>query len=108
VILEIDWQGAAQVREMIPEAVSIFVLPPTRAALEERLRNRGQDNQAIIDRRMRDAISEMNHYDEFDYLVFNDDFETALDELRAIVLARRLRRAVQVEKNQALLATLLA
>ena len=108
VILEIDWQGARQVREMIPEAVGIFVLPPSRAALEERLQNRGQDSDEIITRRMRDALSEMSHYSEFDYLVFNDDFDTALTELRAIVLARRQLLGTQQRRQAALLAELLA
>jgi guanylate kinase len=108
VILEIDWQGARQVREMMPGAVSIFILPPSRAALEERLRNRGQDDDTVIERRMKDAISEMSHYDEFDYLIINDDFDTALAELRAILLARRQHRAPQIAKHRALINDLLA
>ena len=108
VILEIDWQGARQVRKMIPECVSIFILPPSREALAERLRGRGQDDESIIERRMRDAQSEMSHYDEFDYLVINDEFETALTELRAIILARRQRKSVQVLRQAALIKALLA
>ncbi len=108
VILEIDWQGARQVREMIPGAVSIFILPPSRQALEARLRGRGQDGEEVIARRMRDAISEMSHYGEFDYLVINDQFEQALLELQAIVTARRLRTTVQQANHQLLLGALLA
>jgi guanylate kinase len=89
VILEIDWQGAAQVRKQLPYAVNIFILPPSQQALEERLRGRGQDSDEIIARRMRDAKSETSHYSEYDYLVVNDEFEKALTELKSIVLARR-------------------
>ncbi|WP_303902831.1 guanylate kinase [Thiohalomonas denitrificans] len=99
VILEIDWQGAQQVRQRLPEAVGIFILPPSMEALEQRLKGRGQDDQAIIDRRMRDAVSEMSHYAEFDYLVVNDDFDTALDELRCIVTSQRLHRPVQEARH---------
>ena len=108
VILEIDWQGARQVRDWQPEAVSIFVLPPSRAALEERLRGRGTDSDEIIQRRMRDAVSEMSHYPEYDYLVINDRFETALLELKAILLAQRQRLALQQARHPALLEGLLA
>ena len=108
VILEIDWQGAQQVREKMPAAVSIFILPPSREELETRLRGRNTDSDEIIERRMRDAISEMSHYNEFDYLVFNDDFDTALGELRSIILARRQRAEAQRAKNQPLLDALLA
>ncbi len=106
VILEIDWQGARQVRQTLPEAVGIFIVPPSREILEERLRSRGQDSQETIDHRMRDAVSEMSHYDEFDFLVVNDDFEVALTELRAIILARRLRVEVQQVKLDELLTRL--
>jgi len=108
VILEIDWQGARQVRQRLPQACGIFVLPPSRAALEQRLRGRGQDSEDVIARRMRDAQAEMSHYGELDYLVINDDFATALGELRAIVLARRLVLAAQRQRHAALLADLLA
>jgi guanylate kinase len=108
VILEIDWQGARQVRSMIPGAVSIFILPPSRSALEERLRGRGQDGEEVIARRMRDAISEMSHYAEFDYLVINDQFEHALLELQSIIAARRLRTSVQQASQRELLSSLLA
>ncbi len=108
VILEIDWQGAQQVRAQLPEAVGIFILPPSRAELEVRLRGRGQDSDEVIARRMADAVAEMSHYSEFDYLVFNDQFEAALKELRAIVLAARLRRQPQQARHGQLLASLLA
>ena len=107
VILEIDWQGARLVRELLPQAVSIFILPPSRAALGERLRNRGQDDSAVIERRMRDAISEMSHYGEYDYLVINDVFATAQEELAAIMRSHRLRLAAQVWRHAGLLTALL-
>jgi guanylate kinase len=108
VILEIDWQGAQQVREKMPEAISIFILPPSREELERRLRGRGTDADDVIAKRLGQAVEEMSHYKEFDYLVFNDDFDTALAELRAIVLARRQRAEVQIEANQEILDALLA
>ncbi len=103
VVLEIDWQGARQVREALPQAVGIFILPPSREALEERLRGRGQDAEEVIQRRMREATEEMSHYREFDYLVINDRFEQALEGLCSIVVARRLRREVQQVKLRELL-----
>lgn len=108
VILEIDWQGARLVREAFPEAVGIFILPPSRQALEERLRGRGQDSDEIIARRMQDAISETSHYDEFDYLVVNDDFATALGELASVILARRQRTETQKSVHEAMIKDLLA
>lgn len=108
VILEIDWQGARQVRKLMPQCIGIFILPPSREALRERLQNRGQDDATVIERRMRDAISEMSHYDEYDYLIINDDFQVARDELTAIVLSRRLRLPVQAGRQAGLLAGLLA
>jgi guanylate kinase len=84
-ILEIDWQGAAQVRRALPECVSIFILPPSRAELERRLRGRGTDAEAVIERRLRDAASDMAHWREFDRVVVNDEFGRALGELEAIV-----------------------
>ena len=90
VLVEIDWQGARQIREQWPDTVSIFILPPSRDALEERLRARAQDSEAVIADRMDAAVSEMSHAGEYDYLVWNDDFETALEDLEAIVRARRL------------------
>ncbi len=85
VILDIDWQGARAIKAWRPDAVSVFILPPSRAALRERLTNRKQDSEEIIDRRMREAVSEMSHYQEFDRLVVNDDFEAALADLKAIL-----------------------
>ena len=98
VVLEIDWQGARQVRHRFPDAVSIFVVPPDIAALRERLSNRGQDSEQVVERRMADARSELSHYPEYDYLVINDQFEVALAELRAIVLAERLRESRQSQR----------
>lgn len=85
VILEIDWQGARQVRQSAPGCVTIFILPPSRAALEERLRNRRTDSPEVIERRLRDAVSDMSHYDEFGYVVVNDDFESACRQLESIL-----------------------
>lgn len=107
VILEIDWQGARQVRAMVPGCVGIFILPPSRQALEERLQGRGQDDAAVVARRMRDAEAEISHYAEFDYLVVNDDFDTALAELGAVVTASRLRREVQTVRHAGMLQELL-
>jgi guanylate kinase len=95
VVLEIDWQGAAQVRRIFPDAVSIFIVPPSVEALRERLSNRGQDSDAIIERRMRDAMSEMSHHQEYDYIVVNDDFAHALSDLAAILRSQDLRAARQ-------------
>lgn len=85
VILEIDWQGAQQIRKVMPECRSIFILPPSREELERRLRSRGTDDEAVIQRRLRDAVSDMSHWSEFDYVVVNNDFEKALSELKSIV-----------------------
>ena len=108
VILEIDWQGARAVRERMPETVSIFILPPSRSELESRLTARGQDDAAVIARRMRDAVSEMTHYDEYDYLIINDVFEQARDQLVAVMQARRLQLPAQRQRHATLLASLLA
>lgn len=107
VILEIDWQGAAQVRKQLPYSVNIFILPPSQSALEERLRGRGQDSDEIIARRMRDAKNETSHYSEYDYLVVNDQFDKALIELKGIVLARRCRFEAQSQCLSPLLKELL-
>lgn len=98
VILEIDWQGARQIRKLFPDSQSVFILPPSKEALEQRLKGRGQDDEAVIKRRMRDAVNEMSHYAEFDYLVVNDDFDLALSQLRCIFSAHRLRQLSQ-ERN---------
>ena len=108
VILEIDWQGARQVRRIMPDSIGIFILPPSRQTLEARLRSRGQDSDEIIARRMQDAKSEISHYGEFDYLVVNDDFEVALADLAAISRVRHNATAVQSTKLESLLADLLA
>lgn len=107
VILEIDWQGAAQVRRLLPDTVGIFILPPSQKALRERLTGRGQDDESVIERRMEQAIDEMSHYVEADYLVINDNFDEALRELRAIVTAQRQRRALQQQRHSGLLQALL-
>ncbi len=90
VILEIDWQGAQQVRQLMPEAVSIFILPPSLEVLRERLIGRATDNMEVIERRMSQAVNEMSHYAEFDYLVINDEFDLALRDLQTIIRSRRL------------------
>lgn len=108
VFLDIDWQGARQVRELLPEAMSVFILPPSREALEGRLQGRGQDDAETIRRRMRDAVNEAGHYTEYDYLIINDDFEVALAELEAIVACGRLRQPRQAERHGDMIAALLA
>jgi guanylate kinase len=85
VLLEIDWQGAQQIRRALPECRTIFVLPPSREALEQRLRGRGTDSDEVIARRLRDSLADLSHWNEFDYIVVNDDFDRATDELEAIV-----------------------
>lgn len=107
VVLEIDWQGATQVRRLMPETVGIFILPPSQQALRERLTGRGQDEQSVIDKRMAQAIDEMSHYVEADYLVINDNFDRALAELRAVVVAQRQRLQRQQQRHGALLQALL-
>ncbi len=107
VILEIDWQGAAQVRRLLPEAIGIFILPPSLKTLEERLRGRGQDSEEVIAQRLAGAKNEIAHYGEYDYLVVNDDFQKALAELEAIVRASRLHISHQKNHLMALLQDLL-
>ena len=106
-VLEIDWQGARQVRERFPAAVSIFIAPPNIEALRERLSGRGQDSVETVERRMADARSELSHHAEFDYLVINEDFDRALDDLRAIVRAERLRQPRQADRFGTELAKML-
>lgn len=108
VILEIDWQGAQQVRKNYPESTGIFIVPPSKNTLEQRLRGRGQDNDEVIARRMRDAESEISHYVEFDYLIVNDDFEVALAEIEAIIIAKRKSMSIQQIEQATLLTELLA
>ena len=105
-ILEIDWQGARQVRERFPEAVSLFILPPSAQALEQRLRGRGLDSDQVIAGRMAEARSEMSHYAEYDYLVVNDVFDRALDDLICLVCAQRLRRSYSESRLESLLVEL--
>ena len=105
-LLEIDWQGAQQVKGHFPRAVSVFILPPSIEALRTRLQRRGQDSQAVIDRRLRAARSEMAHAPEFDFLIVNEDFDQALFELKAIVIATRLQTARQIRCNATLLRQL--
>ena len=107
VILEIDWQGARQARERHPGCVGIFILPPSRESLAERLSERAQDSKEVIARRMRDAVDEMSHYREFDYLVINDDFEVALGDLRSIIRGRRMLRERQRAAHADMIASLL-
>nr|WP_314479717.1 guanylate kinase [uncultured Pseudomonas sp.] len=106
-ILEIDWQGAQQVRALMPQALSVFILPPSQAALRERLNGRGQDSEAIIDGRMKEAVSEMVHYDEYDYVIINDDFGAALADLKAVFRANRLLLNKQQHRHAALLEQLI-
>ena len=108
VILEIDWQGAQQVRKLMPQSYSIFILPPSTQILRERLEGRGKDSVEIINRRMKDAVAEMSHYREFDYLVVNDDFNTALNQLESIIIANRLQQLSQAIKLKTLIHDLLA
>jgi guanylate kinase len=108
VLLEIDYQGARSVRMLMPAAVGIFILPPSRAALEERLHKRGQDNAEVIAKRLANSREEIGHVHEFDYVIVNERFEQALDDLGSIVRAQRLRRATQGERLERLVQSLLA
>lgn len=103
VILEIDWQGARQVRERAENAISIFILPPSITTLQDRLRGRGQDSEETIQRRMRDAQNEISHYPEYDYIIINDDFEFALEELASIFRSERLKQTRQNQQHRQLL-----
>ncbi len=106
VLLEIDWQGAAQVRSLIPTSIHIFILPPSLALLEERLHRRGQDGPATIARRLEAARDEIRHCAEFNYVIINQDFASAVDDLSAIVRASRLVAARQCVRHEALIAKL--
>ncbi|OHE87758.1 MAG: guanylate kinase [Lysobacterales bacterium RIFOXYD1_FULL_69_11] len=107
VLLEIDWQGARQVRAKVPGAVSVFILPPSRQALEQRMRARGQDSEEVIAQRLAAAREEMGHYGEFDYVIVNETFAVAVDEMCAIFTASRLRREAQVARHGRLITALL-
>ena len=108
VLLEIDWQGARQVRDKVPDAVSVFILPPSRQALEQRMRNRGQDTEEVIAQRLAAAREEMSHYSEFDFVIVNEDFETAVGEMCSIFIASRVRKDQQVARHARLITALLA
>ena len=107
VILEIDWQGMRQIKRIIPDCTSIFVLPPSRETLEKRLCDRNQDSNEVIERRMQDAVSEMSHYPEFDFIVINDDFDMALADIKSIFRARHLSQPAQSARLVGLLSQLL-
>ncbi|AEA79585.1 guanylate kinase [Vibrio cholerae] len=108
VFLDIDWQGARQIRSQMPEAKSIFILPPSKEELERRLNTRGQDSEAVIAKRMGEAKSEISHYSEYDYVIINDDFDVALMDFKAIIRAERLKQDKQAAKYSAMLSALLA
>ena len=107
VILEIDWQGARQIRQLIPDCSTIYIVPPSTSALRERLTSRGQDDDDVINGRMREAVSEMSHYVEFDYLVINDEFERARENLTAIIVGNRMLLEHQQKEHAELLTKLL-
>lgn len=108
VFLDIDWQGAQQIRQKVPSVKSIFILPPSLTELERRLVGRGQDSKEVIDERMSKAIGEISHYDEYDFVIVNDDFEQALADLQSILQSERLTLDYQRNENRQLIASLLA
>ena len=108
VLLEIDWQGARQIRKSKPDCVTVFILPPSRVELERRLRGRGSDSAEVIERRLHNSREEIAHAHEFDYIIVNDSFEDALGDLQAIVRAVRQRSQLQWRRHEALIADLLA
>jgi guanylate kinase len=108
VFLDIDWQGARQIREQMPAAKSIFILPPSNGELERRLNVRGQDSDDVIAKRMSEAKSEMSHYHEYDYVIVNDDFDSALVDLKAVIRAERLKQDKQAAKYSGMLTALLS
>lgn len=107
VILEIDWQGADQVRRLMPDACGIFIMPPSREILENRLRGRESDSAEVIARRMNDAVDDMRHFSNYDYLIINDDFQRAVDEFAGIVLAKRVETLRQSTASQQIISRLL-
>ncbi|MBB6520327.1 guanylate kinase [Pseudoteredinibacter isoporae] len=107
VILEIDWQGAQQVKRLMPHTQGIFILPPSQTALRQRLTGRGQDDDSIIDGRMAEAVSEMSHYVEADFILINDDFDEALIDFAAILRGQRLQQGKQQQRHKTLLQELL-
>ncbi|GGP56883.1 guanylate kinase [Shewanella algicola] len=108
VFLDIDWQGGEQVKKLMPYAVGVFILPPSKAELERRLTGRGQDSQQVIDSRMAQAVSEMSHYAQYEFVIVNDDFDTALTDLNAIIRSQRLTCASQQYTHNGMLIDLLA
>ena len=106
VILEIDWQGAQQVRGLMPDALSIFILPPSKTELERRLRGRGTDSDEVIAKRLGQSCDDIKHYDEFDYIVINDDFDDSVNQLESIFLANRATLEKHEQKNKALMEDL--
>ncbi len=108
IFLDIDWQGARQIRKQMPNAKSIFILPPSREELERRLNTREQDSQEVIEKRMQEACSEISHYNEYDYIVINDDFDVALMDLKAIIRAQRMVSQNQATKHHDMIERLLA
>jgi guanylate kinase len=108
VFLDIDWQGARQIRQQMPDAKSVFIFPPSNGELERRLNVRGQDSEEVIAKRMSEAKSEMSHYDEYDYVIVNDDFDAALIDFKAILRAERLKKDKQTIKYSGMLSALLA
>lgn len=107
VFLDIDWQGARQIRQQMPQARSVFILPPSNGELERRLNARGQDSDAVIAKRMAEAKSEISHYNEYDYVIVNDDFDGALMDFKAIIRAERLKQDKQAAKYKGMLDALL-
>ena len=103
ILLEIDWQGAAQIRRIFPESISVFILPPSKKALEDRLKRRGKDNDAVIAKRMAAVREDVAHIAEFDYVIINDNLNEALRELNAVVLSTKLRRERQLTRHQDLI-----
>ncbi|MCC4833485.1 guanylate kinase [Shewanella sp. 10N.7] len=108
VFLDIDWQGAEQAKKLMPDAIGVFILPPSRAELERRLTGRGQDSQEVIDGRMAEAVSEMSHYKDADYIIVNDDFDVALGDLCAIIRSQRSTCASQIHTHNDMINDLLA
>lgn len=108
VILEIDWQGAMQIQSLMPDAVSIFILPPSLDALRDRLTQRGQDDPQVIEKRMAEAVNEISHFGQADFIVINEDFETAQDDLRAIIRSAGLSLNQQQKNNSDLLDSLIS
>lgn len=108
IFLDIDWQGARQIRKQMPQAKSVFIIPPSNGELERRLNTRGQDSEEVIAKRMSEAKSEISHFDEYDYLIVNDDFDVSLMDFKAIIRAERLKQDKQAAKYSGMLTALLA